>query len=126
MYYSLISIALGSVLGAWLRWFLSLKLNPIYPNIPLGTVTVNFVGGFIIGFAISYFSQSSLSANYKFFIITGFCGALTTFSTFSAEIIVLLQSGKLGYAVTAILIHVFGSLLFTVLGMSLHQWLSTS
>jgi len=48
MYYPLLSIALGSVLGAWLRWFLGLKLNPIFPNIPLGTVTVNFVGGFII------------------------------------------------------------------------------
>jgi CrcB protein len=104
MYYPLLSIALGSVLGAWLRWFLGLKLNPIFPNIPFGTVTVNFVGGFIIGFAISYFSQSSLSPNYKLFVITGFCGALTTFSTFSAEIITLLQSGKLGYACAAILI----------------------
>ncbi|UUM27822.1 fluoride efflux transporter CrcB [Acinetobacter colistiniresistens] len=126
MYYPLLSIALGSVLGAWLRWFLGLKLNPIFPNIPLGTVTVNFVGGFIIGFAISYFSQSSLSPNYKLFVITGFCGALTTFSTFSAEIITLLQSGKLGYACAAILIHVIGSLLFTILGMSLHQWLSAA
>lgn len=79
MYYSLLSIALGSVLGAWLRWFLGLKLNPIYPQIPLGTVTVNLVGGFIIGFAIAYFAQSDLSPNYKLFVITGFCGALTTF-----------------------------------------------
>lgn len=126
MYYPLISIALGSVLGAWLRWFLGLKLNPIFPDIPLGTVTVNFVGGFIIGFAISYFSQSALSPNYKLFVITGFCGALTTFSTFSAEIIALLQSGKLGYACAAILIHVMGSLLFTILGMSLHQWLTAA
>ncbi len=65
MYYSLLSIALGSVLGAWLRWFLGLKLNPIYPQIPLGTVTVNLVGGFIIGFAVAYFAQSDLSPNYK-------------------------------------------------------------
>ena len=84
MYYPLISIALGSILGAWLRWLIGLKLNPIFPAIPLGTVTVNFIGGFIIGFAISYFSQSALSPNYKLFVITGFCGALTTFSTFSA------------------------------------------
>ena len=69
MYYSLLSIALGSVLGAWLRWFLGLKLNPIYPQIPLGTVTVNLVGGFIIGFAIAYFAQSDLSPNYKLFVI---------------------------------------------------------
>jgi hypothetical protein len=62
---SLLSIALGSVLGAWLRWFLGLKLNPIYPQIPLGTVTVNLVGGFIIGFAMAYFAHSDLSPNYK-------------------------------------------------------------
>ena len=126
MYYPLISIALGSILGAWLRWLMGLKLNPIFPAIPLGTVTVNFIGGFIIGFAISYFSQSALSPNYKLFVITGFCGALTTFSTFSAEIIALLQQGKLCYAVAAIVIHVIGSLVFTLIGMSLHQWLSAA
>ena len=126
MYYPLISIALGSILGAWLRWLIGLKLNPIFPAIPLGTVTVNFIGGFIIGFAISYFSQSALSPNYKLFVITGFCGALTTFSTFSAEIIALLQQGKLSYAVAAIVIHVIGSLVFTMIGMSLHQWLSAA
>ena len=126
MYYPLISIALGSILGAWLRWLIGLKLNPIFPAIPLGTVTVNFIGGFIIGFAISYFSQSALSPNYKLFVITGFCGALTTFSTFSAEIIALLQQGKLSYAIAAIVIHVIGSLVFTLIGMSLHQWLSAA
>ncbi len=126
MYYPLISIALGSILGAWLRWLIGLKLNPIFPAIPLGTVTVNFIGGFIIGFAISYFSQSALSPNYKLFVITGFCGALTTFSTFSAEIIALLQQGKMSYAVAAIVIHVIGSLVFTLIGMSLHQWLSAA
>ncbi|MBY3624431.1 fluoride efflux transporter CrcB [Acinetobacter junii] len=126
MYYPLISIALGSILGAWLRWLIGLKLNPIFPAIPLGTVIVNFIGGFIIGFAISYFSQSALSPNYKLFVITGFCGALTTFSTFSAEIIALLQQGKLSYAVAAIVIHVIGSLVFTLIGMSLHQWLSAA
>lgn len=126
MYYPLISIALGSILGAWLRWLIGLKLNPIFPAIPLGTVTVNFIGGFIIGFAISYFSQSALSPNYKLFVITGFCGALTTFSTFSAEIIALLQQGKLSFAVAAIVIHVIGSLVFTLIGMSLHQWLSAA
>ena len=126
MYYPLISIELGSILGAWLRWLIGLKLNPIFPAIPLGTVTVNFIGGFIIGFAISYFSQSALSPNYKLFVITGFCGALTTFSTFSAEIIALLQQGKLSYAVAAIVIHVIGSLVFTLIGMSLHQWLSAA
>ena len=119
MYYPLISIALGSVLGAWLRWFLGLKLNPIFPDIPLGTVTVNFVGGFIIGFAISYFSQSALSPNYKLFVITGFCGALTTFSTFSAEISAMLLSGQWLGGALAIMLHVLGSLVLTIAGLLL-------
>ncbi|MGJ8758624.1 fluoride efflux transporter CrcB [Acinetobacter sp. HC8-3S] len=127
MYYPLISIALGSMFGAWLRWFIGLKLNPIFPNIPLGTVTVNFVGGFYHWFCnFIFFSKLTQPELQTFFVITGFCGALTTFSTFSAEIVTLLQSGKLGYACAAIAIHVLGSLLFTILGMSLHQWLSAA
>lgn len=125
MYYSLISIALGSILGAWTRWFLGLKLNAIYPDIPLGTVLVNLLGGFIIGFAIAFFAQSHLSPNYKLFVVTGFCGALTTFSTFSAEIIGLLQNGKLSLACLAISIHLIGSLVFTCLGMAAHHYLSS-
>lgn len=124
MYYPLLSIAVGSVLGAWLRWFLGLKLNPIYPQIPLGTVTVNLVGGFIIGFAMAYFAHSDLSPNYKLLVITGFCGALTTFSTFSIEIVTLLQSGKLGMAMLAISIHLIGSLIFTCLGLATYYWVA--
>lgn len=124
MYYSLISIALGSVFGAWTRWFVGLKLNSIYPDIPLGTVAVNLVGGFIIGFAISFFAHSSLSPNYKLFVVTGFCCALTTFSTFSAEIISLLQNGKFSLACLAISLHLIGSLLCTFLGMAAHHYLT--
>ena len=124
MFYPLFAIALGSVLGGWLRWYVGLKLNHIYPNIPMGTVCVNWVGGFLIGFAIAYFAQSQLSANYKLFIITGFCGGLTTFSTFSAEILALLQHGKLILAMLAIAIHVIGALLFTFLGMACQHWIA--
>ena len=122
MYYPLISIALGSVLGAWLRWFFGLKLNPIFPNIPLGTVVVNLVGGFIIGFAIAYFAQSSLSPNYKLFVITGFCGALTTFSTFSAELMTLLQQGRISWALGIVATHVVGSVLMTFAGIATFAW----
>ncbi|MEB3767032.1 fluoride efflux transporter CrcB [Acinetobacter sp. MD2] len=124
MFYPLAAIALGSILGGWGRWFLGLKLNAIYPNIPLGTLTVNLVGGFIIGFAIAFFAQSNLSPNYKLFVVTGFCGGLTTFSTFSVEMVTLLQSGKWTMAITAIALHVCGSLLCTVLGMICYQALS--
>ncbi|GAB3049585.1 fluoride efflux transporter CrcB [Acinetobacter apis] len=124
MFYPLLAIALGSVLGGWLRWFIGLRLNTIYPAIPLGTVCVNLVGGFIIGFAIAFFAQSQMSANYKLFLITGFCGGLTTFSTFSAEIVALLQQGRFGMAMAAISIHVIGALAFTFLGMLTYQWIS--
>lgn len=125
MFYSLFSIAAGSVLGAWLRWFFSLKFNNQLTHFPLGTILVNLIGGFIIGFAISFFANSSLNPNYKLFVITGFCGALTTFSTFSAEVIALLQQQKFSYAVALIAIHLIGSLICTIIGIYSYQWISS-
>ncbi|MFH7806547.1 fluoride efflux transporter CrcB [Acinetobacter sp. BSP-53] len=126
MYFSLLSIALGSIFGAWLRWGISLKFNNVFENIPFGTVLVNLIGAFIIGLAVSFFSNSSLSPNYKLFVVTGFCGALTTFSTFSVEVVGLLQSSKFEYAISTIAIHVIGSLIFTVLGMLTYQFCSNN
>ena len=122
MYLSLLSIALGSVIGAWLRWGISLRFNSVFENIPFGTVIVNLTGAFIIGLAVSFFSNSSISPNYKLFVVTGFCGALTTFSTFSVEIVEFLQASKLEYAISTIAIHVIGSLIFTVLGILSYQF----
>ena len=121
MYVSLLSIGLGAVLGAWLRWVISLKFNSFFQGIALGTVLVNLVGAFIIGFAISFFANTNIHANYKLAVITGFCGALTTFSTFLIEVVALLQSGKFDYAILTIAIHVLGSLLFTGLGIYSYQ-----
>ena len=122
MYLSLLSIALGSVIGAWLRWGISLRFNSVFENIPFGTVIVNLIGAFIIGLAVSFFSNSAISPNYKLFVVTGFCGALTTFSTFSVEIVALLQASKFEYAISTIAIHVIGSLIFTVLGILSYQF----
>ena len=122
MYFSLLSIALCSVIGAWLRWGISLRFNSVFENIPFGTVIVNLIGAFIIGLAVSFFSNSSISPNYKLFVVTGFCGALTTFSTFSVEIVALLQASKFEYAISTIAIHVIGSLIFTVLGILSYQF----
>jgi CrcB protein len=126
MYLSLLSIALGSVIGAWLRWGISLRFNSVFENIPFGTVIVNLIGAFIIGLAVSFFSNSSISPNYKLFVVTGFCGALTTFSTFSVEIVALLQASKFEYAISTIAIHVIGSLIFTVLGILSYQFFFTN
>ncbi|MDO5666478.1 MAG: fluoride efflux transporter CrcB [Alcaligenaceae bacterium] len=121
MYLSFISVGLGAMLGAWLRWGISLQFNHYFSNIALGTVMVNLFGGFIIGFVVSFLANSALSYNYKLFMITGFCGALTTFSAFSIEVVALLQSGKYEYALLSIAIHVIGSLLFTLLGIFTYQ-----
>lgn len=122
--YSLFAIACGSVLGGWLRWLIGLKLNQVYPAIPLGTVVVNWVGGFLIGFLIAFFAQSSLSGQYKLFLITGFCGGLTTFSTFSVEVVTLLQDGRFSLAIITIAIHVVGALLCTIAGMAAYHYMS--
>lgn len=122
---SMFAIAMGAVLGAWLRWGLSLRLNHLFPTLPPGTWVANLVGGYIIGLAIAYFaSHTGISIAWRLFIITGFCGALTTFSTFSAEVWVLLQDGRLGWAFATMLAHVTGSLMMTGLGFATIHYLT--
>lgn len=116
---SLVAIALGSTLGAWLRWMFGLKLNHLFTTLPLGTLISNLIGGYAIGIAIAYFSHASgISAEWRLFIITGFCGGLTTFSTFTAEVITLAQQGRVAWALGTIALHVGGSLLMTLAGLA--------
>ena len=116
----LVAIGLGAAGGAWLRWGLGLIFNATLKNIPLGTFLANLVGGFLIGVAVEFFSHNTqLSPEWKLLIITGFLGGLTTFSTFSVESVQLIQSGRVGWAAILIGIHVFGSILITVLGLIL-------
>lgn len=116
----LVAIGLGAAGGAWIRWGLGLIFNATLKNIPLGTFLANLVGGFLIGVAVEFFSHNTqLSPEWKLLIITGFLGGLTTFSTFSVEPVQLIQSGRVGWAAILIGIHVFGSILMTVLGLSL-------
>lgn len=121
---SIIAISAGASLGALLRWFLGLGLNAIWATMPLGTLTANLIGGYLIGLAISFFDVNvGLPAEWKLFVITGFLGGLTTFSTFSAEVIAILQSGSYLRAFATISFHVLGSLALTLLGMASYQWL---
>lgn len=91
-----LAIFLGAALGALLRWQLGIKLNNLFPSLPPGTLTANLTGGYIIGIAIAYFGTAPhISPEWRLFIITGLCGGLTTFSTFSAEVVVLLNERRL-------------------------------
>lgn len=124
MWKPILVISLGSALGALLRWALGTKLNSLFPTVPPGTLTANLVGGYIIGVAIAIFAQTpNLAPEWRLLIITGFCGGLTTFSTFSAEVVDLLQQGRLVWAAGAIAIHVSGSLLMTLAGLASWHWL---
>ena len=113
------AVAIGAVLGAWLRWGLAYWLNPRLESLPLGTLTANLVGGYLIGIAVAVFAaHPALSPFWRLLIVTGFLGALTTFSTFSAENIALLGSGAWGGAVLHAGVHLVGSLVATAAGMA--------
>ncbi len=115
---SLIYISVGASIGAIIRWVLGLLLNQIFPPIPLGTLAANLIGGYLIGLALCAFDMlPSIGAELRLFIITGFLGGLTTFSTFSAEVGALLQSQRLMAAMVAVAAHVCGSLIMLFLGM---------
>jgi len=124
MWKPIVVISLGAALGALLRWVLGNKLNSLFPAIPPGTLTANLIGGYVIGIAVGCFAQApGIAPEWRLFIITGFCGGLTTFSTFSAEVVTLIQEGRIAIAVGAITAHVTGSLLMTLAGIASWQWL---
>jgi CrcB protein len=122
----ILAVGVGAAAGAWLRWVLGLLLNAYLPSIPPGTLAANLIGGYVIGAAIAFFSQmAGVAPEWRLLIITGFCGGLTTFSTFSAEIATLFQEGRLGLFAGAIALHVGGSLAMTLLGIASWRWLIT-
>ncbi len=107
----------GAAVGAWLRWWLGLRFNPIFPTVPLGTVAANLAGGFLVGLAVGYFHRHpNLAPEWRLFAVTGFLGGLTTFSTFSAEVVTLIDRGEFAWAVGEIGVHLGGSLLLTGAG----------
>ena len=124
MFYAFLAIGIGAACGAWLRWGLGLWLNPALPELPLGTLSANLLGGYLIGLSVAFFAQyPGLAPEWRLLIITGFLGGLTTFSTFSAETVTLLMRGQYAWGSAIIASHLGGSLLMTVLGIQTFKWL---
>ncbi|MTH44881.1 fluoride efflux transporter CrcB [Intestinirhabdus alba] len=112
----LLAVFIGGGTGSVARWLISMRLNPLHQAIPVGTLTANLAGAFIIGLGLAWFSRMpQIDPLWRVVITTGFCGGLTTFSTFSAEAFFLLQEGRLGWALLNVLLNLAGSLAMTAL-----------
>jgi CrcB protein len=115
-------IGLAAAIGAWSRWGIGILLNTMHPIFPLGTLTVNLIGGYLMGISMGAFELfSELSPDLKLIINIGFLGGLTTFSAFTAEVFQLLQKNEFVASLTLVVLHVIGSLLMAYLG-----WLTIS
>ncbi len=122
---SMMAIGVGAAVGAILRWWLGNRLNSLFPSLPPGTLAANIIGAYVIGCAIAFFARyPALPAEWRLLIITGFCGGLTTFSTFSAEVVAGFQGGRTGWALLEIATHVIASLAMTVAGLATVAWLA--
>ena len=127
---SVIAICVGACLGALARWQLGLWLNPQTSEagiFPWGTLAANFIGGYLIGLCMGIFqNMPQLDPEWRLLCITGFLGALTTFSTFSAEVVGMLQQGRLLLALGTASVHLFGSLVLTYFGLYTVKLISVS
>ena len=122
MWLSIIAIFCGAGLGALLRAGFNLAAVSLAATLPLGTFISNMVGGYLIGIAAAFFGNNpSLSPEWKLFIITGFLGGLTTFSSFSAEVVGFMQRGEMTWALGTALLNLFGSIALTFLGILTYQ-----
>jgi CrcB protein len=120
-----VALCIGSLIGATLRWLAQIVLNPILPTLPIGTLLINVVGGFVIGMVVAvYQGNPDWSPHWRVFLIPGLLGGLTTFSSFTAESMLLLQEGRPGWAFAHAAAHVLGALVACFAGYALVQKLS--
>jgi CrcB protein len=116
---SILVISAGGAVGCIARWVLSARLNGLFTSIPFGTLVANLAGCYMIGLAIAFLgARPMLAPEWRLFLVTGFLGGLTTFSTFSAEVVTMLQAGRMMWAFGTIALHVIGGLTMTFLGIA--------
>ena len=119
-HFAAIAVFTGAGLGALLRWVLGIRLNPLFPTLPLGTLAANLLGGLLMGLAmIALGRHPGLPPELRLFVMTGFLGGLTTFSTFSAEVVSQLARGEYFWGLGTAAAHLCGSLALTATGMAL-------
>lgn len=120
-----LAIAVGAAVGALCRWGLSLWLNGVGP-MPLGTLAANLIGGYFVGVCVAVFQALPLiDPVWRLLLVTGLLGGLTTFSSFSAEVVLMLQQQRYALALGTASVHLLGSLLLTALGMrTVSLWLA--
>jgi len=116
--YGVLAVGVGAAVGAWLRWWFGILLNPVFPTLPLGTLAANLVGGYLMGLAMAVFADHpGLPPEMRLLLATGFLGGLTTFSTFSGETVTLLLRAQYAWTAAIVAVHVTGSVAMTLLGI---------
>ncbi|GAA0906072.1 fluoride efflux transporter CrcB [Luteibacter anthropi] len=117
-YTGFLAVGIGGILGCWLRWWLAVVFNPIFADVPVGTLAANLTGGLLMGVALGVFDHfPSLPPEIRLLVATGFLGGLTTFSTFSAEAVGLLLRQQYAWFAGHVALNLFGSLIMTIGGL---------
>ncbi|HUO44950.1 MAG TPA: fluoride efflux transporter CrcB [Burkholderiales bacterium] len=117
-FFSWLAVGAGGIAGCWLRWWFNITLTPLFPTLPLGTLASNLVAGFLMGISMELFARyASIPPEIRLLVTTGFLGGLSTFSTFSADVVTLLSRQEYLWGTIAIIVHVAGSIVLTVLGI---------
>lgn len=117
-YTGFLAVGIGGMLGCWLRWWLAVVFNPLFPTVPLGTLAANLVGGLLMGVAVAIFDHfQTLPVEARLLVATGFLGGLTTFSTFSAEATGLLLRQQYAWFAGHVGLNLVGSIIMTIAGL---------
>ena len=115
--HAVFAICLGACVGALARWQLGLWLNHPHALLPWGTLAANLIGGYLVGLILAWAHHADLAPVWRLMLVTGFLGALTTFSSFSAEVVEMMLADRWGQALVTVALHLLGSLALTFVGI---------